>query len=54
MSDAALPKLKDVRHRHRLRNTYRETMASLTRLDSLAVWITEHVGTMGFFLLILA
>jgi uncharacterized membrane protein len=24
----------------------------LTRLERLAVWITDHVGTMGFFLLI--
>lgn len=25
---------------------------SLSRLERLAVWITEHVGTMGFFLII--
>lgn len=24
----------------------------LTRIDRLALWITEHVGTMGFFLII--
>jgi uncharacterized membrane protein len=53
MSERALPQLKEIRRHHRLRNTYRETMASLNKLDSLAVWITEHVGTMGFFLLIL-
>jgi uncharacterized membrane protein len=53
MSDAALPNLTAIRRHHRLRNTYRETMASLSKLDLLAVWITEHVGTMGFFLMIL-
>jgi len=26
---------------------------SFTRLEKFAVWITDHVGTMGFFLLIL-
>lgn len=25
---------------------------SLSRLDRLAIWITDHVGTMGFFLII--
>ena len=44
--------LKDIRREHPLRNTYSETMARLSNLDRLAVWITDHVGTMGFFLLI--
>jgi uncharacterized membrane protein len=44
--------LKEIRETRPLRNTYAETMASLTTLDRLAVWITVHVGTMGFFLLI--
>jgi len=46
--------LAEVRKRHPLRNTYRETMAKLGVLDQLAVWTTAHVGTMGFFLVILA
>jgi uncharacterized membrane protein len=29
-------------------------MSGLSRLDRLAVWITVHVGTMGFFLVVLA
>ena len=44
--------LKEIRDDRPLRNTYVEMMSSLTRLDRLAVWITEHVGTMGFFLMI--
>jgi len=26
----------------------------LSRLEKAAIWITDHVGTMGFFLIILA
>jgi len=36
-----------------LRNVNKEHKESLSTLDRLAVWITEHVGTMGFFLAIL-
>ena len=46
--------LKQVRRARPLRNTYAETMASLSAMDRLAVWITVHVGTMGFFLVIFA
>jgi len=42
------------RRRPRLRNVNKEAAARLTRLDKLACWITDHVGTMGFFILILA
>jgi uncharacterized membrane protein len=35
-----------------VRNVNKEHSASLTALDNVAVWATEHVGTMGFFLLI--
>ena len=34
------------------RNTYKEVLESVGKLDRLAVWITEHIGTMGFFLMI--
>jgi uncharacterized membrane protein len=44
--------LTEIRRERPLRNTYTETMARLTALDRLAVWITEHVGTMGFFIII--
>jgi len=34
------------------RNTYKEVIEKIGLLDKIAVWITEHIGTMGFFLLI--
>jgi len=37
-----------------LRNTYKQQRDSLEPMDRMAVWITEHVGTMGFFLVIFA
>ena len=37
-----------------LRNVNIVHREHLTPLEKVAVWITEHVGTMGFFLLILA
>jgi uncharacterized membrane protein len=50
--NSVLERLKEVRSKHPLRNTYVETMSQLNWLDRLAVWITTHVGTMGFFLVI--
>ena len=44
--------LDEIRAARPLKNTYAETMSQLGLLDRLACWITEHVGTMGFFLLI--
>src|SRR5580704_4618617 len=35
------------------RNIYRETIANLGPMDKLACWITDRVGTMGFFLVVL-
>jgi uncharacterized membrane protein len=46
--------LADVRRRRPpLRNTHKEVVARLGPLDRAALFITERVGTMGFFLLIL-
>ena len=45
--------LTQVREKYRLKNTYQETMNKLSPLDRLAVFITNHVGTMGFFIIIL-
>ena len=42
--------LRQIRNERPLKNTYAETMDRLGGLDKLAVWITEHVGTMGFFI----
>ena len=35
-----------------LRNINTEHKRNLTPLEKLAIWITDHVGTMGFFLII--
>jgi uncharacterized membrane protein len=35
-----------------IRNVNIERNQNLSNLDKLAIWITEHVGTMGFFLII--
>lgn len=38
--------------RQPVRSVNREHKKSLSRLDKLAVWITEKVGTMGFFAIV--
>ena len=45
--------LEEIRQTYKLRNTYLETIENLSKLDRFAVWITQRVGTMGFFLVIL-
>jgi uncharacterized membrane protein len=40
------------RPRRPLRNTYHERREKLTPTQKLAVWITQQVGTMGFFFII--
>ncbi len=35
-----------------IRNANIEHREALSKLDHLAIWITEHVGTMGFFIAI--
>ena len=49
-SPLSLDALKDARPP--LRNINIEHKESLSGLERLAVWITDHVGTMGFFLII--
>jgi uncharacterized membrane protein len=41
------------RQRKPLRNINREADGNLTALDKLACWITDRVGTMSFFLIVL-
>ncbi len=36
-----------------VRNVNQEQKKRLSSLDNFALWITEHIGTMGFFLVIL-
>lgn len=45
-------RIAEIRKRLPLKNTYKETRAKMSPLDKAAVWITDNVGTMGFFLLI--
>lgn len=40
------------KNRKPLRNVNIEHREKLSSLDLFAIWITEHVGTMGFFLII--
>jgi uncharacterized membrane protein len=40
------------RQRKPLRNVNKEAVGKLTSLDRLACWITDRVGTMGFFLVV--
>jgi uncharacterized membrane protein len=51
--DLPLPLAELRKHRKRLRNINEEASAKLSRLDRLACWITDRVGTMGFFLIVL-
>ena len=48
-----LPLAELRRQRKRLRNVNKEAFDNLNSLDRLACWITDHVGTMGFFLIVL-
>jgi uncharacterized membrane protein len=48
-----LPTLQQLKEMRRpLRNANRDHAEHLTSLERLALWITNHVGTMGFFLII--
>ena len=36
------------------RNTHKEVLQSMGRLDKFAMWITHRIGTIGFFIIIFA
>ena len=47
--------LDDIRKLRKIvRNVNEAHSEKLTRLERFAVWITKHIGSMGFFLIILA
>src|SRR3989344_8196868 len=47
------PTLEELKRlREPIRNTNTEHKENLTKLEWVAMWITEHVGTMGFFIII--
>src|SRR5215510_7403596 len=49
----AAPRLSEIRkHRTPIRRVNIEHKESLSRLERVALWITNRVGTMGFFLVI--
>ena len=53
MENNAPISLDELKQLHKpLRNINIERKENLSRLNKLAVWITDHVGTMGFFLII--
>jgi uncharacterized membrane protein len=48
-----IPSLQELRNmRKPLRNVNIEYRAQLKNLEKFAVWVTEHVGNMGFFIVI--
>ena len=53
MPSNTLARLAEIRKKHPLKNVYSELRSEMGHLEKLAVWITDHVGTMTFFLLIL-
>lgn len=54
MDKAQKAKSKTATLQIQIRNPNQEHKEALTKLEKLALWITEHMGTMGFFLLIFA
>ncbi|MDO8522551.1 MAG: DUF1003 domain-containing protein [bacterium] len=53
-SNKPLPLAELKRARKPIRNINLEHRERLTRLERFAVWITDHIGTMGFFIVIFA
>ena len=53
-SSPALARLAEIRQAHPLRNVYAELRDDMGKLEKVAVWITDHVGSMNFFLVIFA
>lgn len=54
-TELSLPTAEEIKTRRKpKRNINEQHEESLSLLERVAVWITDHVGTMGFFLIILA
>ena len=54
MKQRTLKSLEEILKAHKSpRNINIEHKEHLTRLEKIAVWITDHVGSMGFFMIIL-
>jgi uncharacterized membrane protein len=53
MKNQNLKSLEEIRRNHKSpRNINLQHRERLTRLEKLALWITVHVGSMGFFIII--
>ena len=52
MTEKPIPLDELKKLRKPVRNPHKELHSRLGSLDRLAVWITDHIGTMGFFLII--
>jgi uncharacterized membrane protein len=53
MKEQKLPSLEEIRKKFKpFRNVNVQHRSKLSRIDKVAIWITEHVGSMGFFIII--
>ena len=53
MKEQKLPSLEEIRKNFKpFRNVNVQHKSKLSRIDKAAIWITEHVGSMGFFIII--
>lgn len=54
MKHSTLKSVAEIRKAHKSpRNINIQHRENLSRLEKLAIWITDHVGSMGFFMMIL-
>jgi len=50
-----IPRVEHYRHQHPpVRDVNQEFRESFTPIERIALWVTNHVGTLGFFLIIFA
>jgi uncharacterized membrane protein len=57
MAEKKIPtheELKKGKHHKQIRNVNEAHRNTLTPLEQFAVWITDHIGSMGFFIIIVA
>ena len=53
MKEQKLPSLEEIRKKFKpFRNVNVQHKSKLSRIDKVAIWITVHVGSMGFFIII--
>jgi uncharacterized membrane protein len=53
MKEKKLPSLEEIRKNYKpYKNVNIQHRARLSNIDKVAIWITDHVGSMGFFIMI--